>query len=323
VEAHPERWPLRDTFTIARGSKNEAAVVVVTITAGTLAGRGECVPYPRYGETTDSVLEQIDSVRAALGNGMTRQQLLLALPPGAARNACDCALWDLAAKQAGQPVWRLAGLPEPMPVVTAYTLSLAAPAAMAAAAKAHAHRPLLKIKLGRSGVLQSIQAIREAAPRAGLIVDANEAWTAEQLAAWLPHLAALGVDLLEQPLPASQDQALADMDRLIPIAADESAHVASDIERLRGCYDVVNIKLDKAGGLTAALALKKAAESAGLGIMIGCMVSTSLAVAPALMLASGARYVDLDGPLLLARDRDAGLVLMDQRLMPPTAALWG
>jgi len=323
VEAHAERWPLREVFTIARGSKTEAEVVVVTMTEDAATGRGECVPYPRYGETVAGVLAQIEGVRGALANGLTRRQLLHVLPPGAARNAVDCALWDLASKQARQPVWRLAGLPAPEPVVSAYTLSLAAPAEMARAATAHAHRPLLKIKLGHGEILESIRAVREAAPGAALIVDANEAWTADQLERWLPALKDLGVSLLEQPLPAGRDQALSGMDRVVPVAADESAHVAQDIDQLRDRYDVVNIKLDKAGGLTAALDMKAAALSADLGLMIGCMVSTSLAVAPALLLASGARYVDLDGPLLLARDRDAGLLLIDQQLQPPGPELWG
>ena len=323
LEARAERWPLREAFTIARGSKTEAEVVVVTITDQDSSGRGECVPYPRYAETPASVLTQIESVRSAIADGLNQQQLRSALPPGAARNAVDCALWDLAAKQSGQPVWRLAHVPAPQPVVTAYTLSLAPPAAMAAAARANAHRPVLKIKLGQSEIIETIRAVRAAAPAAALIVDANESWTEQQLREWLPGLHALGVALLEQPLPAGQDQALADLDRLIPIAADESAHVAADVARLRGCYDVINIKLDKSGGLTAALDLKAAAQSAGLGLMIGCMVSTSLAVAPAMLLANGARYVDLDGPLLLSRDRDQGLTLVEQRLQPPRPLLWG
>jgi L-alanine-DL-glutamate epimerase-like enolase superfamily enzyme len=323
VEARPERWPLRDTFTIARGSKNEAQVVVVTITANGLAGRGECVPYARYGETVAGVLAQIHDLHDPLADGLTRAELMHALAPGAARNAIDCALWDLEAKQSGRPVWRLAGLTPPQPLMTAYTLSIASPAAMADAARANAQRPLLKVKLGSEQVLESIRAVRLGAPAAELIIDANEAWTAEQLEQRLPALKELGVALIEQPLPAGQDQALAQITRLVPVAADESFHGADDVANLQGRYDVVNLKLDKTGGLTAALECEAVARAAGLELMIGCMVSTSLAVAPATLLGARARFIDLDGPLLLSRDRDAGLVLKGDLLQPPQPSLWG
>ena len=318
-----ERWPLRETFTIARGSKHEAHVVVVTLSEGGAAGRGECVPYARYGETVTSVIDQVRQLEDRLAAGMTRVELLEALPPGAARNAIDCALWDLEARQAGQPVWQLAGLAAPQPVITAYTLSLAEPAAMAQAAAGEAHRPLLKIKVGAAQIMERIRAVRAAAPAAQLIVDANEAWTPDQLARLLPELAAAGVALLEQPLPAGQDECLAHLTRVVPVAADESCHVAADVTGLAGRYDLVNVKLDKTGGLTAALQLVHGAEAAGLGLMIGCMVCTSLGVAPAMMLCEAAAFVDLDGPLLLAADRPGGLTLQDHRLQPPTADLWG
>jgi L-alanine-DL-glutamate epimerase-like enolase superfamily enzyme len=323
VAAVAESWPLRETFTIARGSKHAAQVVVVTISEASATGRGECVPYARYGETVASVIDQVHQLEDRLAAGMTRAELLEALPPGAARNACDCALWDLEARRAGQPVWRLAGLAAPRPVVTAYTISLAEPAAMANAAAQHAHRPLLKVKVGAAQVMERIRAVRTAAPAAQLIVDANEAWTPQQLAQLLPKLATAGVALLEQPLPAGQDECLAQLTRVVPVAADESCHVAADVSGLAGRYDLVNVKLDKSGGLTAALELVQAAEAAGLGLMIGCMVSTSLAVAPAMLLCEGAAFVDLDGPLLLAADRAGGLKLHDHRLQPPTTRLWG
>ncbi len=323
VTAQTERWPLREAFAISRGSKTHADVVVVRIQADRGCGRGECVPYGRYGETVAGVLAQISQVAPRVAAGVSRTELLALLPPGAARNAIDCALWDLEAKQSGQPVWRLAGLPEPEPVVTAYTLSLAPPETMAAAAREQAHRPLLKIKLGAQQVTESLTAIRRAAPEAGLIVDANEAWSAQQLARLLPRLRDLDVRLVEQPLPAGQDQALSDLNRLVPVAADESCHVAADVPGLVGRYDLVNVKLDKTGGLTAALLLTAAARAAGLGLMIGSMVSTSLAVAPAMLLCAGAQFVDLDGPLLLSRDRAQGLQLQAHRLQPPRAGLWG
>lgn len=323
LHAAAERWPLREAFTISRGSKTEAEVVTVSIQEGHAVGRGECVPYARYGETVPGVLAQIDQLTTAVAAGLTRADVNERLPPGAARNALDCALWDLEAKQTGQPVWQLAGLPQPGPIVTAYTLSMAAPDVMAAAARASAHLPLLKVKLGPTRVIESVTAIRAAAPGSELIVDANEAWTAEQLELLLPALRELGVALLEQPLPVDADQVLAELARAVPVAADESCHVAADVARLADRYDAVNIKLDKAGGLTAALELKATAEAAGLEIMIGSMVATSLAVAPAMLLAPGARYVDLDGPLLLARDRSGGVELREQRLQPPIPALWG
>ncbi|MEX0590124.1 MAG: N-acetyl-D-Glu racemase DgcA [Xanthobacteraceae bacterium] len=317
-----ERWPIADTFTISRGAKTEAAVVVAEIDDGQVTGRGECVPYARYGETVPGVLATIASLTPRVKAGLDRAELQKALPHGAARNAADCALWDLEAKRSGRRVFELAELPEPEPVTTAYTISLATPEAMAKAA-ARAKLPLLKLKLGAPGDSERLRAVRRAVPRATLIVDANEGWRAGNLAENLAACAAAGVQLVEQPLPADDDQALAAIERPIPVCADESLHDRAGLAGLAGKYDAVNIKLDKAGGLTEAIALVDAAASAGFRIMIGSMVSTSLGVAPALLLAARARFVDLDGPLLLAHDRPNGLRYDGALLHPPSAELWG
>ncbi|MGO8869082.1 MAG: N-acetyl-D-Glu racemase DgcA [Alphaproteobacteria bacterium] len=318
-----ERFPMRGVFTISRGSRTESEVVVAEIAADGNTGRGECVPYARYGESAESVMAQIEAQAPALAAGLGRRELEQALPAGAARNALDCALWDLEAKEKRIPVWRLAGIPEPKPVVTAYTLSLASAAMMGEAAAVNAQRPLLKIKLGGEGDIARVEAVRAGAPRARLIVDANEAWTPEMLPEYLPALARLGVALVEQPLPAGRDEALARLAHAVPVAADESCHTSADVAGLVGHYDVVNVKLDKAGGLSEALRLVRAAEALKLGIMVGCMVGTSLAMAPAMMIAGMAAFVDLDGPLLLARDRAHGLVYEDGRVHPPVRELWG
>jgi len=318
-----EVWPIRGSFTISRGSKTQAEVVVATVTDGTHAGRGECVPYARYGETVASVIAQIEGVAAAIADGLDRAGLQAALPAGAARNAVDCALWDLEAKRAGVPAWRLAGLAAPQPVVTAYTLSLDTPDGMRAAAEAEAARPLLKLKLSGEGDLDRVRAVRAGSPQARLIVDANEGWTIDHYARFAPELAALGVALIEQPLPAADDAALAGVARPVPVCADESAHDRHNLTQIAARYDAINIKLDKTGGLTEALALKQAAEAAGLAIMVGCMIGTSLAMAPAMLLAQGAGVVDLDAPLLLARDRTPGLAYDGSVVAPPAEALWG
>ncbi|NPD14240.1 dipeptide epimerase [Xinfangfangia sp. D13-10-4-6] len=314
-----ERFRLAQVFTISRGSKTEAQVVTVRITRGGVTGSGECVPYARYGESIDSVLAQI----RALPEAITRKDLQDALPPGAARNAVDCALWDLEAKAANTRAWTLAGLPEPAPVTTAFTLSLAAPDQMEAAARAAQNRPVLKIKLGTPDDMPRLEAVRRGAPNARLIIDANEGWTADVYRDLAPRLVNMGVVLVEQPLPAGQDQALADMARPLPVCADESCHDRAGLHELQGRYDVINIKLDKTGGLTEALALRDAAVKQGFGIMVGCMVGTSLGMAPAVMLAQGAAHVDLDGPLLLAEDRPHPLHYDLSQLHPPTRALWG
>jgi L-alanine-DL-glutamate epimerase-like enolase superfamily enzyme len=318
-----ESWPIEGAFAISRGAKTQAEVVVAELRIGERRGRGECVPYARYGESVAGVVAAIEAMRPALAAGLGRSGLQKAMPPGAARNALDCAFWDLEAKCAGRPVHELAGLPAPRPVTTALTISLATPEAMAQAARKAASRALLKVKLGAAGDPARIAAVRAAAPAATLIVDANEGWDETNLAANLAACAAAGVVLVEQPLPEGHDRALAAMTRPIPVCADESAHGLGSLAALAGRYDAVNIKLDKAGGLTEALAMLAQAERIGFSVMAGCMVATSLAMAPALLLAQGARYVDLDGPLLLASDREHGLRYEGSLVYPPAPALWG
>ena len=319
-----ERWPLASAFTISRGSKTEAVVVTAALAAGGHRGRGECVPYARYGETPDGVVAAIEAMRPALQNGLTRAALQKVMPAGAARNALDCALWDLSAKAAGRHAYEMAGLAAPRPLTTAYTISLADPAAMAEAAHRAAARPLLKVKLGTAaGDGERIVAVRRAAPRAELIVDANEGWSEANLAQNLAACAQAGVTLIEQPLPEGRDAALAALKRPIPVCADESVHDRASLDALAGNYDAINIKLDKTGGLTEALALAAEAERHGLKIMVGCMVATSLAMAPAMLVAQRAGVVDLDGPLLLAQDRVDGLRYDGSLVYPPVAALWG
>jgi L-alanine-DL-glutamate epimerase-like enolase superfamily enzyme len=318
-----ERWPIAGAFTIARGAKTEAQVVVAEVSDGTHRGRGECVPYARYGETVVGVAAVIEAMRGPLADGFTRQALQPAMPAGAARNALDCALWDFEAKASGQPVHALAGLTAPHALVTAYTISLGTPDAMAQAAGKASARKLLKVKLGGEGDAARIAAVRTAAPNAELIVDANEAWRADNLAANLAACEEAGVTLIEQPLPAGDDAALARIARPIPVCADESVHDRASLAALAGKYDAVNIKLDKTGGLTEALAMAQEAERLGLRLMVGCMVATSLSMAPAMLVAHRARVVDLDGPLLLARDRENGLRYEDSLVYPATSVLWG
>ncbi|APX91032.1 dipeptide epimerase [Brevirhabdus pacifica] len=314
-----ESFRLSETFTISRGSRDRAEVLCVRIAADGFEGRGECVPYARNGESLASVTAQI----AALDPVPDRRSLQEMLSPGAARNAVDCALWDLEAKRTGRRAWELAGLEAPGPVQTAFTLSLAAPDAMEAAARRHAHRPLLKVKLGTPDDMPRLEAVRRGAPRARIIVDANEGWSAGIYADLAPHLARLGVALVEQPLPAGQDAELDGLARPVPLCADESCHTRAGLAELSGRYDMVNIKLDKTGGLTEALALRVEARAAGFGIMVGCMVGTSLAMAPATLLAQGAELTDLDGPLLLAEDRNRPLHYDQAGVHPPEAELWG
>jgi len=320
-----ERWPLAGAFSISRGSKTEAVVVVAELGDGALRGRGECVPYARYGETPEGVVAGLAAVRSAVQSGLDRSGLQRAMRAGAARNALDCAYWDFEAKRAGRRVHELAGLAAPAPCVTAYTISLAAPAAMAEAAERAAARPLLKVKLGAADGddPKRIAAVRRAAPGAELIVDANEGWSHDTLAPNLAACADAGVTLIEQPLPEGRDGALSRMQRPIPVCADESAHDRASLEALAGKYDAINIKLDKAGGLTEALALAAEAERRGFILMVGCMVATSLAMAPALLLTPRARVVDLDGPLLLAKDREHGLRYDGSLVFPAEPALWG
>ena len=318
-----ERWPLASAFAISRGSKTEAVVVVAELSDGTHRGRGECVPYARYGETADGIVAAIEAIRPALRRGLDRATLQRAMPAGAARNALDCAYWDVNAKQTGRRVHELAGLGAPGPLTTAYTISLGSAAAMAAAAERAAWRPLLKVKLGGGDDGTRIAAVRRAAPRAQLIVDANEGWNPDNFEANLAACADAGVTLIEQPLPEGCDEALARIKRPIPVCADESVHDSASLDALAGKYDAVNVKLDKAGGLTEALALAAEAERRGFAVMVGCMVATSLAMAPAMLVAQRARWVDLDGPLLLAADRADGLRYEGSLVYPPDPVLWG
>jgi L-Ala-D/L-Glu epimerase len=319
-----ERWPLARAFTISRGSKTEAVVVVAELSDGIHRGRGESVPYARYGETADGIVAAIEGLRPAVQRGLDRAGLQRVIAPGAARNALDCAYWDVNAKQRGLRVHELARLGRPKPLTTAYTISLGSVAEMAAAAERAARRPVLKVKLGGGkDDGKRIAAVRRAAPNAELIVDSNEGWDANSLAENLAACADAGVTLIEQPLPEGRDDALARIERPIAVCADESVHDRASLDRLAGKYDAVNIKLDKAGGLTEALALAGEAERRGFSIMVGCMVATSLAMAPAMLVAQHARVVDLDGPLLLASDRADGLRYEGSVMYPAEPALWG
>ncbi len=319
----PETFPIAGSFTISRGSKTEAQVVTCIIEDDGLHGRGECVPYGRYGETIESVLAQIEGVRRAVEGNMTGRELADAMPAGAARNAVDCALWDLEAKTRGTRSWTKLATSAPRPIVTAYTLSLGTPEAMAAQAAANADRPLLKVKVGQPGDAERIEAVTAAAPDSRFILDANEGWSEANLQEMLDLSARCRVALVEQPLPSGADAALAHVRRSVPVCADESLHTADDLARLRPLYDAINIKLDKTGGLTAAVDLKTRAQAMGFDIMVGCMVGTSRAMAPAVLLAQDADFVDLDGPLLLARDREHGLRYDGSLVHPPEPALWG
>ncbi len=318
-----ERWPLAQAFTISRGSKTEAVVVTAELTDGVHRGRGECVPYARYGETPEGVAAAIGAMRPLLSKGLDRAALQSAMPAGAARNALDCAFWDFETKSSGRRAFELAGIAAPKPLTTAFTISLGTAAAMAEAAARAADRPLLKVKLGAGDDRERIMAVRRAAPKADLIVDANEGWTDDTLAQNLAACADASVTLIEQPLPEGHDEALAQIKRPIPVCADESVHDRASLAALAGKYDAINVKLDKTGGLTEALALAAEAEKRGLAVMVGCMVATSLAMAPAMLLAQRARVVDLDGPLLLAKDRPEGLRYVGSSAFPPEAALWG
>lgn len=318
-----ERWPIRGEFTISRGAKREAAVVVATIRYGGFEGKGECLPYARYGESVEGVVQAIEACAAPLAQGLDRGGLQALLPPGAARNALDCALWDLEAKISGRSAAEFAGLAPLHAVETAFTIALASPDEMAGRAREAGRYPLLKLKLGGDGDEERLAAIREAMPQARLIADANEAWHASGLERLLAAAARASVELVEQPLPAGDDAILQHIVRAVPVCADESVHDRASLGEIAGCYDAVNIKLDKAGGLTEALATAAEARSLGLKLMVGCMVATSLAMAPALLLAQDADWVDLDGPLLLDRDRVPGLDYVSGKVLPPPTALWG
>ena len=319
IDVSQDTFRLAEVFTISRGSRTEAKVLTVTVAQDGHVGWGECVPYARYGETMQSVSDQITSLPA----DVTRADLYDLLAPGAARNAIDCALWDIEAKAAGKRVWDLAGVAAPKSCITAFTLSLDTPQKMQASAAKHAHRPLLKIKLGTSDDMARLEAVRAGAPKSTIIVDANEGWTAEVYTDLAPHLIRLGVSMVEQPMPAGQDEMLSEIARPLPVCADESCHDRASLPDLKGKYDMVNIKLDKTGGLTEAMALYAAARAEGYSVMVGCMVGSSLAMAPAMIVAQGAEVVDLDGPLLLAEDRDHALQFDEDGVHPPAAALWG
>ncbi|MFO7804964.1 MAG: N-acetyl-D-Glu racemase DgcA [Paracoccaceae bacterium] len=312
-----DTFKLAQVFTISRGSRTEAQVLTVRVSHGDHVGWGECVPYARYDETLESVTAQIEGFSGQWSN------LQHELPAGAARNALDCALWDHAAKSQSRRVWELLGLPAPGPEVTAYTLSLDTPEKMQEQAKANAKRPLLKIKLGTPDDMARVEAVRRGAPDPAIIVDANEGWTAEVYAELAPHLVRLGVRMVEQPFPAGDDDMLSEVERVLPVCADESCHDRASLPGLWGKYDMVNIKLDKTGGLTEAMALKKEALAQGFGVMVGCMVGSSLAMAPATLVAQGAAFTDLDGPLLLAEDRITPLVFDEAGVHPPVPLLWG
>ena len=323
-----ETWPIRGSFAISRGSKTTAEVVVAELadengSGAPLVGRGESVPYDRYGDTVEGVVDILEGLRDQVAQGLDRTGIQSALPAGAARNAIDCAFWDLEAKRAGRRVWQLLDLSPPEPLLTAYTLSLGTAEAMGKAAADNADRPLLKLKLAGPDDLARVEAVHQNAPRARLIVDANEAWSLADFVELAPRLQGLGVEMIEQPLPSDQDEALAGVQRPVPVCADESCHDTASLAHLDGRYDAINIKLEKTGGLTEALRLKEAAQAQGYAIMVGCMIGTSLAMAPASLVAQGAKVVDLDAPLLLARDRPEGLRYDGSMVHPPEPALWG
>ena len=322
IEARAEIWPLKEPFRISRGSRTEAQVIIVTVRNGAHTGRGECVPIARYDQTTDSVLAQIESIKAE--KSLDRYVLQKLLPAGAARNGFDCALWDLEAKVSGKRVWELANVPIVPEVETSFTISLDMPEKMATAAKAAASSPILKLKLGGdSSDLARVEAVREATPTARLLIDANESWCPEHYCKIVPTLNNLRVELIEQPFPADSDEVLETLDHPIPVCADESCHTTRDLPRLANRYEVINVKLDKTGGLTEALLLCQRARASGFKLLIGCMVCTSLGIAPARLLVSAADYVDLDGSLLIARDRDHGLAYVSGRIGMPSRELWG
>ena len=324
IKVHRETWPIDGVFRISRGSRREIEVIVVELHDGVHTGYGECIPSIRYNETIDSVITLLQQLTPVLTASFNHTELAAHLSAGAARNALDCALWDLMAKRAGRPVWELAGLAQPKSLTTAFTLSIDTPEQMAIAATNQAKRPLLKLKLAGDGLdQQRVTAVRDNAPQAEIIVDANEAWQRPDYETLVPAFKQLAVAMIEQPFKAADDQILADLSRPIPVCADESCHDRTDLPRLQGLYDMINIKLDKTGGLSEALALRQAALAQGFDVMVGCMLGTSLAMAPALLVAQKARFVDLDGPLLLARDRVPGLTINGSEIKPAVSALWG
>jgi L-Ala-D/L-Glu epimerase len=322
IDAQEQTWPLDNPFRISRGTRTEARVVVVSVSDGQCSGRGEAVPIRRYNQSPASVLAEIESIKS--GQNLDRQQLQKLLPAGAARNALDCALWDLEAKISGKRAWELANIPLAQEVETSFTISLDTPAAMAATATTNAAAPILKLKLGGDNLdLTRVEAVREAAPATRLLIDANESWTTDHYRNIVPSLSLFGVELIEQPFPADADEVLETLDHPIPVCADESCHTTADLLRLTNRYEMLNVKLDKTGGLTEALLLTERAHEADFRLLIGCMVCTSLGIAPARLLASAADYVDLDGPLLLAGDRHHAVPYDNGRIGIPPRELWG
>lgn len=323
VKLLAQSWPINGTFTISRGSRTDVKVIVVELHHGEFVGRGECVPYARYGESITSVMQQLSSLVSKIERGLTREQMQSLLPAGAARNALDCAYWDIECKSLGQRIWQYLSFPQPKSVLTAFTLSLDSPEKMKLAAIENVHRPLLKLKLAGEGDVARVTAVREGSPDARIIVDANEGWSEQLYLEMVPELVKLGVEMIEQPLPAGNDSALEYLPRPIALCADESCHDRSSLPNIIGRYDMINIKTDKTGGLTEALALKKEAQQAGLQVMVGCMLATSLAMAPAFIVAQDVQVVDLDGPLLLAEDREYPIPFTDSRMSFYPAKLWG
>ena len=322
IDAREETWPLDKPFRISRGARTETRVVVVTLTDGQHSGRGEGVPIKRYNQSPASVLAEIESIKSA--PNLHREQLQKLLPPGAARNAVDCALWDLEAKISGKRAWELADISIAPEVETTFTISLDSPEAMAAATQAATNLPILKLKLGGDHAdVTRVEAVREAAPKARLLIDANESWTPDHYLRVVPSLVEFGVELIEQPFPADANNVLETLDHPIPVCADESCHTTADLPGLKKRYEVVNIKLDKTGGLTEALLLADGARRAGFKLLIGCMVCTSLGIAPARLLAGAADWIDLDGALLLSRDREHGLAYGNGKIGLPSRQLWG
>ena len=323
LHSEHERFPLNAPFRIARGVKTAADVVTVTLSEGGSVGRGEAVPYPRYGESVESALAAIESARALIEAGGDRQALLQALPAGAARNALDCALWDLEARLAGRDVAEMIGGQPLAPIVTALTIGIDTPAVMAAAARAAGDVPLLKVKVDAEDPEARIRAVRAAAPGAALIVDPNESWDRALVEAIQDVLVATNVALLEQPVPAGDDEWLDGYSPAVPICADEAVHVAADLDVVARRYQAVNVKLDKSGGLTAALDVAREARAMGLGLMTGCMICSSLSIAPALHLAAMSDFADLDGPLWLQEDRPGGIRQEGGLIHPPAKGFWG
>lgn len=316
-----QAWPIRGAFTISRGRKTQADVVMVTLEQDGKIGRGECVPYARYGESIEQVLEDLNAIHDRL-NTLSTSCIQEWLPAGAARNALDCAWWDLQCKQQGNTIWQQLNI-TPTPLITAYTLSLDTPDKMGLAAQQQQHRPLLKLKLADDNDIDRVAAVRHFAPNAQIIVDANEGWDRAQYQRLIPSLQALNIAMIEQPFPADCDHWLDGLSRPIPLCADESCHDTASLTRLIGRYDLINIKLDKTGGLTEALALQQDALRNGLGIMVGCMVGSSLSMAPAFVVAQQADIVDLDGPLLLAEDYPTGFKYSLSTMQVMSPELWG